>query len=92
MVRDNRITERIFAIFLLGALLLLPPVLLVFNMPTRVLGVPVLFLYIFLVWAVLIALATAIARWLESEDRAPGQDDVAKEGGAPSTVERVHDA
>lgn len=92
MSPDNRVTERTFAIFLLGALLLLPPLLLVFNTPTRTLGVPALYLYVFFVWAVLIALATATARRLASDVPPPGQDEGSKTGAAPPAKEWVRDA
>ena len=62
MIRRSRNGERLFALFLLGLLLLLPPVLLVFNRPVRVLGVPLLFLYVFTAWALLIALVARLAR------------------------------
>ena len=69
------------ALFLLGALLLTPPLLIVFNQPTRVFGVPALYLYLFVVWAVLIALvALAVERrdaadeLDEAETEAPGRD------------------
>ena len=62
MTSETRIRERLVAIFLLGLLLLLPPVLLVFNRPDRLLGVPVLYLYVFLAWIALIVLSAAVAR------------------------------
>ena len=92
MVQDNRISERLIALFLLGAFLLLPPVLLVFNMPARALGVPVLYLYIFVVWAVLIALAAAIARLLAREGPVPGEVADLAATEVPGAAERARDA
>ncbi len=50
------------AIFLLGAVLFNPPLLKVFDTgaETTVFGVPVLFLYFFLAWAVLIFLMARV--------------------------------
>jgi hypothetical protein len=72
----SRNLERCVALFILGVVLLLPPMLLVFNRPDRVMGIPILFLYIFLVWGALIALAAAIARSFAREEPptlAPGE-------------------
>lgn len=61
MSRDDRTREYWIALFLLGVAVLTPPLLLVFNQPTLVFGIPVLFLYLFVAWSGLIALAAAIA-------------------------------
>ena len=62
MHRQGERHQRLVAIFVLGLVLLLPPLLLVFNRPAIVLGVPILHLYLFCAWAWLIALG-AIATW-----------------------------
>lgn len=62
MVRHHHVAERLTALFVLGIVLLLPPVLLVFNRPERVAGVPTLYLYLFLAWLLLIGLAATIVR------------------------------
>lgn len=46
--------QKLVAIFLLGCVLLNYPVLYLFNSPHTVLGIPVLFAYIFGAWALLI--------------------------------------
>ena len=81
MQAQGRMRERLTALFMLGALLLTPPLLLVFNHATRVFGVPALYLYLFVVWAVLIALvALAVERRDTTDDldaadtEAPGRD------------------
>ena len=51
---------RLVALFLLGVLLFNYPLLAVFNRPAEVLGIPVLYAYLFAAWAVLIALVAAI--------------------------------
>lgn len=48
--------ESLVFLFLLGLLLFNAPVLSIFNVPDYVLGIPVLYLYLFTVWAALIAL------------------------------------
>ena len=53
---------RSLAVFLLGLVLLNPPLIIVFNVDTAVLGVPLLYLYLFLAWGALIALARLAAR------------------------------
>jgi hypothetical protein len=60
-MRDDRSADAIKALFLVGVVLLVPPLLLVFNRPVRVFGIPLLYLYIFAVWAGVIALATRVS-------------------------------
>ena len=48
--------QRLAAVFLLGCLLLNYPFLSLFNKPGEILGVPLLYVYIFAAWAVLITL------------------------------------
>jgi hypothetical protein len=48
--------QRLTALCLLGFLLFNYPILALFNLPTSVLGIPVLYAWIFFAWAVLIAL------------------------------------
>lgn len=47
--------QRLVAVFLGGVLLLHSPVISIFNQASRWCGIPVLYLYLFTVWAVLIA-------------------------------------
>lgn len=63
MQAQGRRRELLIALFVLAVLLLTPPLLIVFNQATRLLGVPMLYLYLFVVWTVLIALvALAVER------------------------------
>ena len=48
--------QRLIALFLFGALLLNYPLFSLFAGPTLVLGIPLLYVYVFVVWAALIAL------------------------------------
>lgn len=52
--------QRLVAIFLLGCVLFNYPLLYLFNSPRTVLGIPLLYAYIFGAWALFIAL-TALA-------------------------------
>jgi len=56
MQRNARKVPRLICLFGLGCLLFNYPLLAVFNIPFRVLGVPVLYVYLFVVWACLIGL------------------------------------
>ncbi len=48
--------QRLAAIFLLGCVLLNYPILDLFNKPVEVFSIPLLYLYVFSVWTVLIGL------------------------------------
>jgi hypothetical protein len=52
---------------LLGALLMLPPLVLVFNQPLRHWGLPQTVLYLFALWLVLIAGTALLNRFLPPE-------------------------
>lgn len=64
----KRAREHLVALFGLAVLLLTPPVLLIFNKPGHLFGIPMLYLYLFMVWAVLIALAALAAERSETGD------------------------
>ena len=53
--------QRLAALCMLGALLFNFPILAVFNVPRVLFGVPVLYAYLFIAWAVLIALLALMA-------------------------------
>jgi hypothetical protein len=50
--------QKLVAVFLLGCVLLNYPILYLFNSPRTILGIPVLFAYIFGAWGLLIGLMT----------------------------------
>lgn len=52
--------QRLVALFLVGVLLFNYPLLALFNRATEVLGIPVLYAYIFGSWALLIALLALV--------------------------------
>jgi hypothetical protein len=53
--------QRLVALCLLGVLLFNYPLLAVFNVKATVLGIPVLYVYFFVAWGVLIALMALVA-------------------------------
>lgn len=53
--------QRFVALCMLGILLFNYPVLALFNVPGSVFGIPVLYAYIFMAWAALIALMAMVA-------------------------------
>ena len=88
MQAPSRTRELLIALFVLGALLLTPPLLVVFNQTTRLFGVPILYFYLFVVWAALIALvAFAVERWAASDDL--GEADAEMSGGESSQITRA---
>ena len=60
--------NRLLALFLLGALAFSPPLLKIFAVDDLVLGVPVLFLYLFGAWGLLIALVAATLSRSQGDD------------------------
>ena len=69
---ESRIREWSFALFLLGAAALTPPLILVFDRPAMLFGLPLFYVYLFAVWAVLIVLAGRIAAHGRRREREPG--------------------
>lgn len=65
MVRSNVTGQRLVAVFMLGCVLLNYPILFLFNKPEAIFGVPLLYLYIFGVWALLIALMAIVIERLQ---------------------------
>jgi hypothetical protein len=72
-MRDSQASDRLIALLLLGVLALSPPLLGVFRAEAFVLGVPVLFFYVFAVWAALIACLAAIVE-TGRRDEPPRED------------------
>ncbi|WP_314174648.1 hypothetical protein [Streptomyces winkii] len=57
---DKQLAGRLTAVAALGIVLIVPPMLAQFDHPDRIFGVPVLWFYLYLVWAVLIGLVAFI--------------------------------
>jgi hypothetical protein len=68
MSRPGLTHERLVALFLLGLLLFTPPFLGIFNQPDRILGLPVLYLYLFAAWTLLIVLMALVIESSEPEE------------------------
>ena len=60
MNRPGAVAERLLALFALGLVLFNPPLLSVFSVEATLFGIPILFIYIFASWGVLIALVALI--------------------------------
>ena len=58
---DDAKAQRFVALCMLGLVLFNFPILALFNVPGTLLGVPVLYAYLFIAWAVLIALMALVA-------------------------------
>jgi hypothetical protein len=61
MNKPNVKGQRLVALFLAGNLLFNYPLLALFNQPGMILGIPLLYLYAFGAWAMLIALLAYVA-------------------------------
>ena len=62
MTRDKINGRRLVGLFLLGMLLFNFPLLYLFNRPMLALGIPVLYLYLFTVWSLIIFLILMLSR------------------------------
>ncbi len=60
MPRSNLKGQRLVALFLLGGLLFNYPLLAVFNVAGEAFGIPALYVYIFLAWALMIGLLAIV--------------------------------
>jgi len=63
----KKITERYVALIILTALLFNPPIMSIFNSTELILGVPMLFMYLFAAWALIIGLNAYLAKRLLME-------------------------
>lgn len=61
-MRDGGAGDRLIAVFLLGLLLLTPPLLAIFNIERLIFGIPILYLYLFGGWALLVGLVALVLR------------------------------
>lgn len=82
MVRRGLTGERLWAVFLLGLVLLLPPLISVFDKPLLIGGIPLLYLYLFVAWGGLIALTAAVMERPAADDGAVGGEEGAAGAGA----------
>ncbi|HEY3259389.1 MAG TPA: hypothetical protein VGJ95_03855 [Pseudonocardiaceae bacterium] len=59
---EERATPRLVAVAALGLLLFTPPLLSLFDRDIEVAGIPLLWAYLFLAWALIIGLVAAVVR------------------------------
>jgi hypothetical protein len=74
MPDETRRRDRLIGLFIFGLALLNPPILLLFGRGYLLFGVPLLYLYLFLVWGALIAAVAAIAERHRQRRRQPAPD------------------
>jgi hypothetical protein len=81
MSRPGPTGERLVALFILGLVLFNPPVLSIFNRTAELFSVPLLYLYLFLAWAFLIALTgLLVERAEEGGENVSARPDGARGG------------
>ena len=80
MAGPHKISERSVGLFLLGGLAFSPPLLFIFSAGRSILGVPLLYLYLFVAWFVLIVLVGLLAGRvrLGAKERAAGGPPAAR--------------
>ena len=62
MTRDKINGRRLVGLFLLGMLLFNFPLIYLFNRPLLILGIPILYLYLFAAWTLIVFLTLIIGR------------------------------
>ncbi len=60
MIRSTIKSQRLVAVFLLGMLLFNYPLLALFNSAAKAFGIPMLYAYVFVSWALLIGLLALV--------------------------------
>jgi hypothetical protein len=76
-MRSSVTGDRLIALFLLGVVLLTPPMMAIFNVERLVLGIPLLFLYLFGAWVLVVLL---VALTLRTARDANGGDGAGSDG------------
>ena len=67
-LRYRKARDRALILPLAGVILLTPPVAGIFQLDAKIAGMPFTLLYLFAVWAILIAGAAALSRQLRGQD------------------------
>ena len=82
MSRPSVTGESLFFLFLLGVFLFNPPLLSIFDIPRQLFGVPLLYLYLFACWGVLVLLvAFIIEKGGDAEEVQESREEAAGEDG-----------
>ena len=71
MTLDSAISRRLFGLFLLGFILFNYPILSIFNLEIFWFGIPMLYLYMFSAWFLLILLIGFVTRVTSLRDTLP---------------------
>ncbi len=84
MSRPGATGEGLVFLFLLGVLLFNPPLLSIFDIPRQLFGIPLLYIYLFACWGVLLILGAVIIEKSGDGDEPPSSRDqsAGKEGSA----------
>lgn len=75
MADRRKLEASMLVLAVFGALLLLPPLVYVFNQPISHFGVPQIVIYLFAVWLALIVGTALLTRALPREDSSRAEDD-----------------
>ena len=78
MSRPGIMSERLISLFLLGLLLFSPPFLGIFDLPETALGIPVLYIFLFVAWFCLILLTALTIESAEQTLVEPPPDEPEK--------------
>lgn len=74
-MRDTLTSDRLIALFLLGVLAISPPLLAVFRADAFIAGMPLLFVYLFGAWALLVGFLALIIEARRAEMPEPPAED-----------------
>jgi hypothetical protein len=88
MPRPGLTQERLVALFLFGVLLFTPPILSIFNVPDRIVGLPSLYLYLFAAWTLLILLVAVVVE-SSTDEEGPARTAEDLPGGSELTSDRT---
>lgn len=80
---QRKVRDRSVVILIIGAVLLLPPVGSIALIDATLIGLPVPVLYVFAVWALLIAAAISLARALDQDVPSDGETPEQPDGDGP---------
>jgi hypothetical protein len=71
MTPESIVSRRLVGLFLLGFILFNYPILSLFNLRIYWFGMPLLYLYVFVLWGVFILIIVLISRYRETQSRPP---------------------
>ena len=77
MIPRSTIGERSVALFLLGAVAFSPPLLAIAQLPAQIFGIPLLYVYLFAAWSVIIVLLARTARRAADAEDVDASPDMA---------------